>query len=109
MRKSKDVLLPPVRRSGRLRRGDLYGALRNAVMEGVFAPGDRLPSTRQAAADYEVSRGLMEEVFAQLSDEGFLERMAGRGTFVSSQLTGLPNTPTATAPVRHAPCGPSRR
>ena len=109
MRKSKGVLLPPVRRSRRLRRGDLYGALRNALVEGVFASGDRLPSTRAAAADYEVSRGLMEEVFAQLTDEGFLDRRVGRGTFVSSRLAGLPSTPTATAPIRHSSRGPSRR
>src|SRR5690242_5225174 len=86
MRKSKGVLLPPVRRSGRLRRGDLYRVLRNAVIEGVYTAGDRLPSTREAAADYGVSRGLMEEVFAQLTDEGFFERKVGRGTFISSQL-----------------------
>ena len=106
MRTTKGVLLPPVRPSGRLRRGDLYGALRNAVLEGVFAPGDRFPSTRQAALDYGISRGLMEEVFAQLTDDGFLERMIGRGTFVSSQLTGLPCTPSANV---HSPRGPSLR
>ena len=109
MRRSKGVLLPPVRRSGRLRRGDLYRALRNAVIEGVIAPGERLPSTREAAVDYGVSRGLMEEVFAQLTDEGFLKRMVGRGTFVSSQLTELTSTPMASARVKHPSRGPSRR
>jgi GntR family transcriptional regulator / MocR family aminotransferase len=109
MRKSKGVLLPPVRRSGRLRRGDLYGVLRNAVLEGVFAPGDRFPSTREGAADYGVSRGLMEEVFSQLTDDGFLERMVGRGTFVSSQLTALQNTASATVSVRGLSRRPSRR
>jgi GntR family transcriptional regulator / MocR family aminotransferase len=108
MRKSKGVLLPPIRRSGRLRRGDLYKALRNAVLDGVFAPGDRFPSSREAAADYGVSRGLMEEVFGHLTDEGFLERSVGRGTFVSCQLTGLYRA-TSKNPVRQSSCGPSRR
>ncbi len=67
------------------RRAALYRGLRNALLEGVLAPGERLPSSRQAAADYGVSRGLLEEVFAQLSEEGFLERGVGRGTFVSSR------------------------
>ncbi len=65
MRRPRGVLLPPGR-AGRVRR-DLYGLLRNAVLEGVLAPGERMPSTRQAAADYGVSRGLMEEVFGQLT------------------------------------------
>lgn len=109
MRKPKGVLLPPIRGAGRLRRGDLYGALRNALLEGVISPGDRLPSTRAAAADYGVSRGLMEEVFVQLTDEGFLERRSGRGTFVSAQLIELPSAPKAIAPVRAPSRRPSRR
>ncbi len=107
MRKSRGVLLPPVG-PHRPRRGDLYRALRDAVLEGVFAPGDRLPSTRQAADDYGVSRGLMEEVFAQLTDEGFLERAVGRGTFITSEVAGLHNRqkPTARQPRSR---GPSQR
>ena len=88
MRRSRGALLPPVLKT-RLRRGDLYGALRAALLEGALAPGERLPSTRQAAADYGVSRGLMEEVFAQLTDEGFLERSVGRGTFVAAAVSRL--------------------
>lgn len=94
MRRSEGVPMPPAP-AGRLRRGDVYRVLRNAMLEGRLAPGDRLPSTRQAAADYRVSRGLMEEVFAQLADDGFLERAVGRGTFITTQLTRLQG------PTRH--------
>jgi GntR family transcriptional regulator/MocR family aminotransferase len=90
MRRSKGVFLPPVP-AGRLRRGELYRALRAAVLDGVLAPRDQLPSTRRAAADYGVSRGLMEEVFGQLTDEGFFERAVGRGTFVTSEVARLGN------------------
>ena len=85
MRRSRGVFLPPSSVS-RPRRGDLHRALRSALLDGVIAAGARLPSTRQAAADYGVSRGLMEEVYAQLTDEGFLERTVGRGTFASSAV-----------------------
>lgn len=88
MRQAKGVLLPPVR-AGRTRRADLYDLLRSAVLESVLTPGDRLPSTRRAAADYGVSRGTMEEVFAQLTDEGLFERAVGRGTFVALGLAAL--------------------
>jgi len=40
-----------------------------------LAPGERLPSTRQAAADYGVSRGMLEEIYAQFHRRGlFFER-----------------------------------
>ena len=108
MRQSQGVLLPPVR-AGRPRRRDLYGALRGAVLDGVFAPGDRLPSTRQAAADYGVSRGLMEEVFAQLTDEGLLERSVGRGTFIAGELARLEAPANGRVRTSLRARGPSRR
>lgn len=82
-RRSRGVLLPPVP-ARQPRRADVYLALRNWVLEGLVAPGERLPSTREAAADYGVSRGLMEEVYTQLLDEGLLERSVGRGTFIAN-------------------------
>jgi len=106
MRRSRGALLPAIAVS-RLRGRDLYRAIRNAVLEGVLSPGERLPSTRQAAADYGVSRGLLEEVFAQLTEEGFLSRAVGRGTFVASRAaTFAMRDPEAV--VRHSP-SPARR
>jgi GntR family transcriptional regulator/MocR family aminotransferase len=108
MRRSKGVLLPPLR-AGRVRRGELYRALRIAVLDGVLSPGDRLPSTRQAAADYGVSRGLMEEVFGQLTDEGFFERAVGRGTFVASEVAQLEKPAKVNVRQTRSSRGPSRR
>ena len=88
MRRPKGLLLPPVHQ-GRLRRRELHRALRAAVLDGVLPPGERLPSTRQAATDYGVSRGMLEEVYAQLADEGFIERTVGRGTFVAPRVAAL--------------------
>jgi GntR family transcriptional regulator/MocR family aminotransferase len=108
MRKSKGVLLPSIpARPGR--RGDVYRALRTAVLEGLLRPGERLPSTRQAAADYGVSRGLMEEVFGQLNDEGFFERAVGRGTFIAAQLARLETPATGNVRQRSTTRAPSRR
>ena len=106
MRRSRGVLLPPLT-SGRVRRGDLYQALRLALLDGVLAPHERLPSTRQAASDYGVSRGLVEDVYGQLMIEGFLERAVGRGTFVATRTQQI--LPAARrVPGRH-PAAPSRR
>jgi len=97
MRRSRGVFLPRPSVS-RPRRADLQRALKSALLDGVLVGGARLPSTRQAAADYGVSRGLIEEVYAQLTDEGFLERSVGRGTFVA----------TAVAPVAGRGTGAQR-
>ena len=107
MRRSRGVLLPPVR-GDRVRRRDLYRELRAAVLEGVLAPGERLPSSRQAAADYGVSRGLVEEVFGQLAVEGFLDRAVGRGTFVAERTAGLAAPARGREGRRRSPA-PSRR
>jgi len=85
--------LPPVSAT-RLRRGDLYRSIRSAILQGVLSPAERLPSTRQAAEDYGVSRGLMEEVYDQLVEEGFLDRVVGRGTFISARVAGLGSSTT---------------
>ncbi|RDS86301.1 PLP-dependent aminotransferase family protein [Dyella psychrodurans] len=83
-RSSQGVLLPPLANS-HPRRADVYLALRDAVLQGTLARGERMPSSRKAATDYGVSRGLMEEVYAQLVDEGLLERVVGRGTFIAER------------------------
>ena len=94
MRRPQGAFLPSVS-AARVRRGDVYRTLRAAVLDGTLPPRVRLPSTRQAAADYGVSRGMLEEVFAQLTEEGFLERAVGRGTYVASTVSRL--SPSAKA------------
>ena len=83
-RRSRGALLPPVPGS-HPRRTDVYLALRGSVLQGLLAPGERMPSSRKAAADYGVSRGLLEEVYSQLVEEGLLERIVGRGTFIAGR------------------------
>src|SRR6267154_1508252 len=107
MRKPRGALLPPIR-TGRIRRGDLYHAIRTAVLDGTLRSDERLPSSRQAAIDYGVSRGTMEEVYDQLVDEGFLDRIVGRGTFVASRVAGL-STPVTLKVKEQVSPRPSRR
>ena len=83
-RRSLGALLPPVP-GGHPRRADVYLALRDSVLQGLLAAGERMPSSRKAAADYGVSRGVLEEVYAQLVEEGLLERIVGRGTFIAGR------------------------
>lgn len=90
-----------------IRRGALHRALKAALLDGILEAGARLPSTRQAAADYGVSRGLVEEVFSQLCDEGFLERAVGRGTFVAQAVSRV--AARCSSRAEHQPLRPSLR
>lgn len=107
MRRSRGLFLPPVT-GGRARRGEIHRVLKAAMFSGVLPAGARLPSSRQASADYGVSRGVIEDVFSQLTDEGFLERRVGCGTFVASTIARVSRL-TASAVAGAPRPSPSRR
>ncbi|OIH95136.1 GntR family transcriptional regulator [Curtobacterium sp. MCBA15_001] len=48
-----------------------------------LAPGAAIPSERQLIAEYGVSRITVREALGQLVNEGYLERVRGKGTFVA--------------------------
>lgn len=64
----------------------LYEKLRAGILSGQLAPGTRLPSTREMAADVGVSRNTVMNAFEQLLAEGYVEGHIGSGTFVSPAL-----------------------
>jgi GntR family transcriptional regulator / MocR family aminotransferase len=57
--------------------------LREAIRSGRLGAGERLPSSREMARELGVSRGLVQECYAQLLAEGFLSARAGSGTRVA--------------------------
>ena len=61
----------------------LTSALRAAIADGRLAPGARLPSSRQLAADLRVSRGVVVGAYEQLVAEGRLLSERGAGTSVA--------------------------
>ena len=64
----------------------LYENLRQAILAGQIAPGTRLPSTRDIAAELRLSRNTVMNAFEQLLAEGYVEGHVGSGTFVSQAL-----------------------
>ncbi len=73
--------LPP-RGSRRLRRA-LHDQLKVAMETGRLAAGTRLPSTREMAAAFGVSRNTMVVVFNRLVNNGYLRVRRGAGAFIS--------------------------
>lgn len=61
-------------------------ALRRAILSGVFADGDKLPSTRTLAAELSVSRLTVDNAYAELAAKGLLQQRRGSGAYVRHLL-----------------------
>jgi GntR family transcriptional regulator/MocR family aminotransferase len=57
--------------------------LRAAIRAGRLAAGERLPSSRALAGHLGLSRGLVQECYAQLQAEGYLTAHTGSATRVA--------------------------
>jgi len=53
-----------------------------SIQGQAFAPGGRLPTERQLAEDFGVSRAAARRALAKLEADGLISRHVGRGTFV---------------------------
>ena len=60
----------------------LAGILRRQIAQGLFRPGDQLPSEAQLCRRYGVSPMTVRRTINLLSDEGVVNTAQGRGTFV---------------------------
>ncbi|MFH8368266.1 PLP-dependent aminotransferase family protein [Streptomyces sp. NPDC018031] len=81
---SPDLLLPVDRTSNRPLRAQLEHGLRNAIRTGRLEVGERLPSSRELARTLGVSRGLVQECYAQLLAEGYVVTRPGSATRVAA-------------------------
>ncbi len=83
----------------------IYCGIRRAILDGVIAPGARVPSSRELARDLGVSRTTTVLAMDQLVAEGYLSTAKGAGTFVSPELPDdLPRArPRPVNPVKHPP------
>lgn len=72
----------------------IYLALQSRIHAGEFKPGDALPSERQLAKDYNVSRLTIVKAKDLLEQESLIEHQQGRGSFVLDQNQASCSTPT---------------
>jgi DNA-binding transcriptional MocR family regulator len=70
----------------------LYGELRAAILDRRLRPGSRVPSSRNLARQYDISRGTVVAAVEHLKHEGYLETQVGAGAFVA---TVIPDDSTA--------------
>lgn len=56
--------------------------LRARISTGEVSSGDRIPSEAQLSEDFSISRITVRQALAQLENDGLLQRVPGKGTFV---------------------------
>ena len=78
----------------------LYRRIREDILSGVLAPGDKLPSKRALAANLEVSKITVETAYAQLLAEGYIRSREKVGYFVEATGTALRPQVIAPPPVQ---------
>ena len=59
------------------------------ILEGVLKAGDRVPSVRDLAAEFEVNRNTVLRTYALLDETGIFENRRGVGFFVSTKAVKI--------------------
>ena len=62
----------------------LYDILKEKILHGKYAPGEKIPSARELSETHKVSRITVEKAIEALVQENLVYRQQGKGTFVSS-------------------------
>lgn len=62
---------------------DIFHSFREAIENGSYAPGDRLPSIRDIARERGCNKLTVKKAFDLLKQKGLVENHVGRGSFVA--------------------------
>ncbi|TWV58288.1 PLP-dependent aminotransferase family protein [Streptomyces misionensis] len=89
-----ELLVTLDRDSGEPLRAQVERQVREAVRTGRLRVGERLPPSRELAAALGLSRGLVQEAYAQLRAEGYLVARVGSGTRVAAGACPPPAPPS---------------
>ena len=67
---------------------DVYERIRSDILSGVLKPEEKLISEDDIALKYHVSRITVKKALELLKEDGFIDRVQGRGTFVRAAQPG---------------------
>jgi GntR family transcriptional regulator len=63
----------------------IVGQVKAQILSGELAEGAPLPSIRRLALDLQISVITSKRAYDELEREGFIDTVAGKGTFVAAQ------------------------
>ena len=69
----------------------IYNYLIDEIKAGKFDAGERLPSEKELADKFNVSRITSKKALDMLSRDGIIKRIPGKGSFVNEDRTALEN------------------
>jgi GntR family transcriptional regulator/MocR family aminotransferase len=81
-----ELLVTVDRDAGRGLREQLEDQLRAAIRDGRLGAGEKVPSSRELARALGLSRGLVQDCYAQLQAEGYLTTRSGSATRVATDV-----------------------
>lgn len=61
--------------------------IRTRIISGIYAPGSRLPSVRELAAEASVNPNTMQRAFVELEKSGLVTIQRGSGRTVTEDIT----------------------
>ncbi|MEM7442121.1 MAG: GntR family transcriptional regulator [Pseudomonadota bacterium] len=70
---------------------EIYARLRRLIEDGRYGVGDRLPSEHELSDMFKASRITIRAALKRLNDDGYIERVAGRGTTVRAAQAVVPS------------------
>lgn len=59
------------------------------ILEGILPPGERVPSVRDLAVEFEVNRNTLLRTYSMLEDAGIIVNKRGIGFFVAENAVDL--------------------
>ena len=59
--------------------------IKSMIMDGTLSAGEMLPSMRALAKDLHISVITVQRAYEDLTRDGFIETVSGKGSFVASQ------------------------
>ncbi|WP_282943523.1 GntR family transcriptional regulator [Paenibacillus sp. RC67] len=72
----------------------MYIQIKNDIMnqmsEGIWKPGDKLPSENELAEQFNVSRITIKNALADIVKQGLIHRIQGRGSYISDDILEPP-------------------
>ena len=57
--------------------------IKNRILSKQYMPGDKLPTENELSAQYNVSKITIRKAIQNLSDEGYVNKVQGKGTFIN--------------------------
>jgi GntR family transcriptional regulator len=79
--------------------------LREMILSGRYARGEKIPTEAELVEEYGLSRITVRQSLRILEEEGLIRRRAGQGTFVADELPSPPSPPLRGALDDLSPAG----